>query len=213
MIFAFFLFFILLALLILGSFFFLLYRIYFLRHPKRKIPGGNTVISPANGKVVRIVEFDGGKNTIDVRKGVLGRLKVLTKDVVDKGYLIVIMMTPLNVHFQKSPVEGVVESIRYRRGKFMNAVRDAASLNCLENEHNEIIINNGIIGKVKVVQVAGFLARRIHCFVKFKQKVHKGDDIGLISLGSQVLLVIPRIELGVKVGEDVVDGETVIARF
>jgi len=57
------------------------------------------------------------------------------------------------------------------------------------------------------------LARRISCFVRPNQKIHKGEEIGLISLGSQVLLVIPNLKLLVKEGQRVVDGETIIARF
>lgn len=203
---------VLIAMIILLAFFLLSYRFWFLRKPKRKIPGGSTVVSPANGRIARIIDIN-NKKTADIHKGIIGKVKILVKDTVKRGYLIVIVMTPLDVHYQRSPVDGTVIKTRYSKGKFINAVKDASSLQSLQNEKNEIIVKNKMIGKIKVVQVAGMLARRISCFVGKNQKIHKGEEIGLISLGSQVLLVIPKIKLNVKEGQKVIDGETVIARF
>jgi phosphatidylserine decarboxylase len=191
--------------------FFLFYRFYFLRKPVRAIVPGNAVVSPADGKIVRIIEIKGGK-PVEVEKGLFGKVNLLTSDTVKDGYVIVIMMTPFNVHYQRAPLDGTVERMRYSEGRFLNVVKDAAALGSLENERNEITLSTKI-GKIKVVQVAGFLARRIRCFLKPKQKVHKGGEIGLICLGSQVILVLPKLKLAVKDGQKVVDGETIIARF
>ena len=66
--------------------------------------------------------------------------------------------------------------------------------------------------KVKVIQIAGFLARRIKCYIKKNQKVNKGQKIGMIALGSQTTLVIPAgVELEVKINDKVKAGESVIA--
>lgn len=191
----------------------MLYRFYFLRKPQRIMPEGNVVVSPADGKVVRILRVDKSAGKLKIDKGILGRINLLTEDTINKGHIIVIMMTPLNVHFQRSPVPGKVENIKHTRGLFLNAVKDAASLNALHNEKNEIIIHNRKIGRIKVVQVAGFLARRIRCFVKKGQKLDKGEEIGLICLGSQVILVIPDLRLEIKEDQKVIDGQTIIARF
>ncbi len=193
---------------------FLFYRLYFLRKPVRIIPPENVVVSPAYGKVVKIIRIGKGhKDTTSLKKGILGKVELLTKDVIRSGYMIVIMMTPFDVHYQRSPIHGTVEKTLHHKGRFLNAVKDAGSLAALENEKNEIVIRNNEIGKVKVVQVAGFLARRIECFTKRDQKVLKGEDIGLIKLGSQVILVIPDLKLCIKEGQRVIDGETPIARF
>jgi phosphatidylserine decarboxylase len=83
----------------------------------------------------------------------------------------------------------------------------------LENERNEMLFETKI-GKIKVVQIAGFLARRIKCFVKHDQKVEKGEEIGFITFGSQVALLLPdRFTPSVKAGERVVDGETILGYF
>lgn len=202
-----------LSLLLLAVVLLLLYRFYFLRKPSRKVPVGDVIISPADGKIVRILEVGKGAGRLKVDKGLLGRVDLLTKDVIKKGYVIVIMMTPLNVHYQRAPVPGTVEKTRHSKGLFLNAVKDAQSLSALQNEKNEIVISNRKIGRVKVVQVAGFLARRIRCFVKKGQKLDIGEEIGLICLGSQVILVVPELKLNVKEGQKVVDGQTIIARF
>ena len=81
------------------------------------------------------------------------------------------------------------------------------------NESNEIVMMTKL-GKIKIIQIAGFLARRIKCFIKEKQNVNKGERIGMISLGSQVSLILPdKIRLRVKIGDRVKAGETIIGEY
>ncbi len=200
------------VLLVASGILLIFYRFVFLRRPDRNVPKGDVLVSPASGRVARIIRIDKGGG-VSVRKGLVGRVKLLVGDTVKRGYVVVIVMTPFDVHFQRCPVDAEVRDVSYRKGKFLNAVRDASSLQSLQNERNEILLHNARIGSFKVVQVAGFLARRISCFVRPKQKIHKGEELGLISLGSQVLLVIPEMDIEVRPGQKVVDGETVIARF
>ena len=81
----------------------------------------------------------------------------------------------------------------------------------MENEKNEIIIQNKNL-KVKVIQIAGFLARRIKCNVKINQKVNKGQKIGMIALSSQTTLIIPKgLVLNVSLNDRVRAGESIIA--
>ena len=185
----------------------LFWRCWFLRLPARNIPKKG-IVSPAYGRVVKIINFSG--TSVRVPKGMRGIVNTLTSDVAKTGSVIVTMLTPLDVHYQRSPVDGVVEKITYRKGKFKNAVFGAGKLAGIENEKNEILIKFGS-QRVKVVQVAGAAARRIECYVKKGQKVKKGEVIGLINFGSQVLLVLPKKKLKIKNGQRVVDGETVIA--
>ena len=77
-----------------------------------------------------------------------------------------------------------------------------------------IIIANKSIGKIKVIQIAGFLARRISCYVKENQNVIKGNKLGLINLGSQCVLVLPtKAKIKVKEGQQVYAAETIIAEY
>jgi len=81
-------------------------------------------------------------------------------------------------------------------------------------EKNEIVIKNKKL-KIRVIQIAGFLARRIFCYVKKNQNVNKGQKIGFISLGSQATLIIPakKIKIIVKEGQKVKAGSTIIAEL
>jgi len=204
--------------------FYLFYKFYFLRNPKRTAPKGDNIVSPADGKIVKIMRvsplFSGKSsktqyNHLTLNKGMFGRIKTLIEDVDKECYLIQIMLTPFDVHYQKSPIDGTVTLISYTKGAFHNAVKDAASLRCLENEKNEMLFTRKFKNKkfsVKVIQIAGVLARRIVCFVHAGKEIKKGEDIGLITLGSQVSLIIPSsCNLKVRENQYVYGGKTIIA--
>jgi phosphatidylserine decarboxylase len=186
---------------------FLFWKFWFLRQPKRTTPKKG-IVSPASGTLIKIIPYKNGK-AADIPKGMLGKVKAATVDVAKEGYLLVIMLTPLDVHYQRSPVDGVVEKVTYAKGLFKNAVI-GAQYRLFENEKNEILIVTKK-GKIKVVQVAGVAARRIKCYVKAGERVKKGQLIGLINLGSQVVVVLPKQKLLVKENDYLIDGETVIA--
>jgi len=123
------------------------------------------------------------------------------------------MMTPMDIHYQKAPLDGVITNTKYIRGKFRNAMKDPESLKALiDNERNEIIMQTDV-GKIKIIQIAGVFARRVHCFVHKHQKIKKGHDLGVIKLGSQVVLIIPKLKLHVKEGDKVSAGESIIAEL
>jgi len=195
--------------------FFLYWRFWFGRQPRRAVPPDErTIVSPANGKLVVIRKFDVKKSSSALaKKWNGGSVDVLCKDVAPKGWFVLIMMTPLNVHYQRAPIAGRVVNVKYVKGKFLNAVKNPERLLTLENEKNEITFQ-GARGKVKVVQIAGVLARRIRAFVAKNDKVEKGGVVGFINLGSQVAIVLPEsVKLNVKVGDVVIDGETIIAKY
>lgn len=200
--------------IVLILFIILFWRFYFLRNPEPRVPQGeNIILSPAEGLLTRIIPFKNGAAQT-VEKGMLGKFTLLTHDVAKEGYLLLIRLHVYNIHFQRAPIEGTIEKVTYTQGKFFNAVKEPQSLRCLlENERNEILIK-GKIGKktaaCKVVQIAGFLARRIECFVKEQETVKKGELLGLINLGSQVALIIPHCTLCVKEGQNIKIGETII---
>ncbi|MCX6709038.1 MAG: phosphatidylserine decarboxylase [Candidatus Woesearchaeota archaeon] len=169
------------------------FYIYFNRDPERKIAKAK-IVSPADGKVLE---------TATIRKA-------------DKGYarfakgmlpatMIRIFLSLFDVHVQRAPVEGIVKEIKYTPGKHMLAF----SKNAWENEHAEITIKSKI-GLVKVVLIAGIIARRIRIFIKKGQKVQKGQRIGRILLGSQVILIIP-CKTKTKRGDKVQAGTSIIA--
>lgn len=193
--------------------FLVFWRCYFLRLPKRSIPKGTVVVSPANGRIVGIIPIKGGTpKKARLNKGILGRVAFLVKDTLRDGFLVSIMLTPLDVHYQRAPIDGKIVKVKYTKGAFKNAVIAAGKFVAIENEKNEILIQGKRKQKVKVVQIAGAVARRISCFVRVGQFVKKGEVIGLINLGSQVSLIVPGKKIFVKVNDKVIDGETMIAK-
>jgi phosphatidylserine decarboxylase len=122
---------------------------------------------------------------------------------------ITIFLSPLDVHINRTPVEGRVARIEYRPGRFLPAYKTAAN----DNELNEVWLDAG--GRPIVFrQVVGILARRIVCRVHEGQQLARGDRVGLMKFGSRMDVFLPTdAELLVRVGQHVVGGETVLARM
>ena len=119
-----------------------------------------------------------------------------------------VFMNVFNVHVNRSPINGEVEKIIYKNGKFFNASLDKASEH---NERNSIIINNNN-EKIIVVQIAGLIARRILSFISENDTMVKGERIGLIRFGSRVDIYLPlSYQINVNENDIVVAGQTIIA--
>lgn len=193
----------------------LLYHFWFLRQPLRNIIWDNTKItSPANGKVVQILERD--EETIPVVKKYRKAFDLFTRDVGTSGYLISIMMTPLDVHYQRASTDAVLVNQIHTLWNFLNAV----NLNHLndvvfENERNEMLWQTKAWMKYKIIQIAGKLARRIVPMKEIWDEVKQWEVIWFIKFGSQVTVVLPKdgISLVTKIWDVVVDGETILAEI
>ncbi len=178
----------------------LLWRLYFLRNPQPNINNNpKAILSPANGVIAKIMQYK-NENKI-AEKGLFGKIPLITKNVAKQGYIVLIRLHVYNVHWQRAPITGTIEKTTYIKGKFLNAVKNAESMQCFfENERNEILMNGKI--KCKVIQIAGYLARRVECLVKENQSVNSGDILGLINLGSQCALILPKnITLNIQEGD------------
>ncbi len=93
-----------------------------------------------------------------------------------------------DVHVNRAPCDGVVSRISHKSGRYGLAFKKEVDK---ENERNYILLEKGN-EKLLVVQIAGFLARRIHCWVRERDAVRKGDPLGIIAFGSRVDTYIPR---------------------
>jgi len=189
----------------------IVFYLYFNRDPVRQIPPGKNVVSPADGKIIGIVDLSKiKKKEIKIKKGLMGEIKTIASDIPNAKYLISIFMSVFDMHVQRAPVGGNVISTAHKKGKFLIANKLKA---LIENEKNEVVIENKDIGKIKVIQAAGAFARRVVCFAKKSEILLKGQRIGRIKLGSQVVLIIPGLKLKVKKGMHVSAGETIIAEY
>jgi phosphatidylserine decarboxylase len=167
-----------------------IFLLQFFRDPVSQIPQQNgAVVSPANGRVVKIEE------TYDPFCG-------------RQAIKISIFMNLFSIHSNRAPVGGVVNRKWYRAGKFLNAALDKASE---RNERNAICINTSDGHDVVSVQIAGLVARRILCYVKEGQQIDRGDRYGFIKFGSRLEVYLPvssRIE--VRLGRWVRSGSDII---
>ncbi|TAM81803.1 MAG: phosphatidylserine decarboxylase [Acidobacteria bacterium] len=166
---------------------FALFVLNFFRDPERLVPSGpGVIVSPADGRVVEI------------------RSEEKTGRACQR---ISIFMSPFNVHVNRSPVAGRIESMVYRKGSFRMASEPRASV---ENECNTFTVA-GENGEVVVRQIAGVLARRIVFWKKIGDYVGRGDRVGMIKFGSRVeILLSPDVVLSVKIGDHVKAGSTII---
>lgn len=165
---------------------------YFFRNPARSIPAGDKlVVSPADGKVVRVFDLpDEGEQA--------------------GGQGVSIFLNIFDVHVNRSPIEGELESLEYKRGKFKVAFDEEASR---VNEQNVLTIR-GCGMRVMVKQIAGLIARRVICWKKPGNSIERGELIGLIRFGSRVDILLPKqVKVLVKVGDRVKGGSSILGEY
>lgn len=168
----------------------IIFTLNFFRDPERKSPDrSDVVISPADGKILFV------KDVFD------------NKFLNDKAKMISVFMSPLNVHVNRIPIDGIVERVEYHKGEYIAAFEDKASE---VNERSEIVISS-MHGKVLFTQVAGFVARRIVYELNVGDSVKMGDRFGMIKFGSRVDVIVPVSWVPkVKQGDKVSAGETIL---
>jgi phosphatidylserine decarboxylase len=177
--------------------------------PVRKIPSENVVVSPAHGKVIEVRRVENSEIIFE-KKGVQNH--VIIPEILFPATLIVIEMTPLDVHVQRAPIAGTVMRLDHYRGKHKNAMGHDME-NIVEENEKVIALFANENEKVVSIQVAGRAARRIRNVVEVGSEIEKGDIYGRILFGSQVVVIVPIMRtVSVNVGDRVVDGETVLAR-
>ncbi len=108
------------------------------------------------------------------------------------------------------PVDGIVESVNYKKGKFKAAFDHSASD---VNEQAIVVLSRGNV-KIKIKQIAGLIARRIHCYAEVGSAVKPGERFGFIMFGSRTDLIVPfNSVVNVKVGDKVMGGKTVVGQL
>jgi len=180
-------------LLLILPLFILGFLIYFFRDPKRRHPPANTAetdfLAPADGRVT-----------------VVG---VVEEPFLFHGpaQMVTIFLSPLDVHVNRSPIDGQVIAVEHKPGRFRPAyLAEAPSV----NERNLIAVKNSQT-QCLLVQIVGVVARRVVCWVKVGDQIQRGEKFGLMKFGSSMQVFMPpETEVKVEQGERVVGGETVI---
>lgn len=172
--------------------------VWFFRDPPRRIPNGlGVVVSPADGKVVSIEELD------------------YDPFVGGPALSIGIFLSIFNVHINRVPIACRVIGMTYHRGKFLNALLEKSTR---ENEQLHIRLEGDEFPyrRMVVKQIAGAIARRIVCWARPGESLARGDQFGMIKLGSRTELILPRepgLRIAIRVGQKVAAGATEMARY
>ena len=188
------------------------YRCYFLRQPARRIPNNeNLFVSPANGEIIAIIK-NPTDNTI-IYKDNNEVLDHFIDWIGSWATIVSIMMTPLDVHYQRAPSDATLIEEKYVRWRRYNAMKtDPTMKSTLQNEYNAMLFesDNGV--RYRIVQIAWTVARRIVSFVDIEDEVEKWEVIWLIKFWSQVTIIFDsNVEVIANIWDKVVDGETVLA--
>lgn len=174
--------------------------VYFFRDPERVTPQREgLIVSPADGKIVAIREV-----TPDPDLGLDATPRIR----------ISVFLDVFNVHVNRAPINGAVKRRIYRKGKFVNASLDKASV---DNERMALVLQmsggHPYAGQMLgVVQIAGLVARRILCDAKEGDALKTGERFGIIRFGSRADIYLPPgMKPLVVEGQTMIGGETVIA--
>ncbi len=165
---------------------------YFFRNPARAVPSGaNLVVSPADGKVVRIAPLAASATEA-------------------AGTAVSIFLNIFNVHVTRSPIGGRLTNLEYVRGQFKAAYDDEASG---VNEQNVLTIEGERV-QVVVKQIAGLIARRVICWKRPGESLNRGELFGLIRFGSRVDVLLPAsVRVLVSEGDRVKGGSSIIGEI
>jgi phosphatidylserine decarboxylase len=159
---------------------------WFFRDPERPIPVGPVALSPADGRVMSVVQ-EGDRQT-----------------------RISIFLNIFDVHVNRAPISGIITDITYQKGKFLVASQAIASA---ENEQNIVTIRAEDGTRVVFKQIAGLIARRIVCTKSVGDFVQAGERVGMIKFGSRVDVIFgPEWRVEVSPGSHVSAGSSVLAR-
>ncbi len=164
----------------------------FFRNPPREIAGGeNSVVAPADGRVIDVAEIEGSDGNKWLRIG--------------------IFLSVLNVHVNRCPLAGRVVAKDWGGKAFLAAFNPRAEA---ENARCALTLETAAGLRFKVVQIAGLIARRIVCHAQLGDWVRRGDRYGLIRFGSRTDVLLPLTAVAkVKARDRVRCGSTIIAQL
>jgi phosphatidylserine decarboxylase len=172
---------------------FFLFIVSFFRMPKRLLTNDtNSIVSPADGKVVVIEE-------------------VMPDEFYKEPRIqLSVFMSPANVHVNRLPIAGNIVYNKYHPGKFLVAWHPKSST---DNERWSVVVENEK-GSILLKQIAGALARRICNYAPVGTQFNQCDEYGFIKFGSRVDLLLPiGTEITCKIGDAVKGGVTVLAKW
>jgi len=220
-------------------------NVWFFRDPVRQAPRQpDALLSPADGIVCYVRRYAGGVVTAE-KLGTPVEVTEITKAagaigdgparLAADGWVVGVYMSPLDVHFNYAPADGVIEEIvhtpvqlnlpmvdmwEYIRLTYLKRAVDLFSAKYrLVNERNTIFFRSERPGggeiRYAAVEIADKFVNKIDCFVRPGDAVRAGQRISFIKRGSQVDMILPQDGVTIEVvpGQRVTGGITVLARM
>ena len=176
----------------------LVWALMFFRDPQRETPPDDTVlVAPADGRVTDIETVD----QCDFIDGPAIRIGVF--------------LSIFNTHINRAPCNATVETITYRKGKYVNAMNPLSSK---VNESNALVMVRTSEPKNRLVvrQISGAIAKRIVCAARQGQQLARGEKFGMIKFGSRTELYVPAdeyVQCMVRIGDNVKAGISPLVRY
>ena len=163
---------------------------WFDRDPERQIPDDpGLIVSPADGVVQCIDRLEGNQH-------------------------VVIEMRYTDVHVQRVPLQGKVIAIEGGGKKLPKGVSPYTYTLKKMLPYQKRITFDTEIGWVAVRQITSLFASRIDVFLQTGEEVKRGQRLGRVLAGSTIVLELPmHIKVLVKNNQEVVGGETIIAKY
>lgn len=211
---------------------FLFWRyVWFFRNPDRIIPPGEGIVSPADGTVVYVKEVNPGQEVTVIKRGIAAKVEDLVKsEISSPKVLIGTFMSPFDVHYNRSPFDGRIESISHYPSGSGNIAMTwmhlrtllglepyyRNSMHLLQNERTVTRVVGRFRGEeisCYVIQIGGGHVNGIDSYFRVGATLHRGEVFGMIRVGSQVDVVLPRLPgMSVKVrpGDKIRAGESVL---
>lgn len=165
---------------------------FFFREPEFEVScGERQILSSADGTVIAVDDC-----VPDSLEGYTKRVSVF--------------LSIFDVHVNRIPTGGRIESLKFLRGRNFSAFKPQAST---ENQRSEIDLVTPH-GRIHFRQIAGSVARRVVFDLKPGQEVKAGQRFGVMRFGSRMDHFFPEnVDLLVTIGSKVKGGKTVIGEF
>ncbi len=205
---------------------------YFFRDPERVIPSRPAILAPADGFIVYIRPVSEGMVPLAIKNKVPIRLEEILKmeSPIGESVIVGIFMTPMSVHINRSPINGVIQERAYFTGEpmrsmlpmglrtmFLRKPFEAGSEHILRNERETLLIRGDF--PVLLTRIADPFVDKIVTWKTIGETVRQGERLGLIKMGSQTDLVFPSrmngkpVRVYVKEGQYVYAGSTILADY
>lgn len=207
--------------------------VWFARDPARVPPHADGILSPADGTVVYVRKVGPQEDVVVIKQGLAAKVSDIAREDIDAAKIVIgIFMSPFDVHYNRAPLSATVDAIRKHAGSGPNAHmgpmhwrtllnRQPLYANSVHIVQNERTVTR-FLGRYRdepiafyVVQIGAKTVNGIDSYFAAGEHVERGQKFGMIRIGSQVDLILPRrpnLQVLVKPGERVRAGVSILVQ-